>query len=86
MTVDLVSEDFDTFIELFQDGERIAFNDDGGVDLNSRLEDLALPVSGEYLIRVNELGDDGEGGYGIRLVNATPSISTSSSTSAASLR
>ena len=74
VTIDLVSEDFDTFLELIRDGERIAFDDDGGVDLNSRLEDFALPVDGEYLIRVRELNDDATGAYGLRLINATPPV------------
>ena len=74
VTIDLVSEDFDTFLEVLREGEVVALNDDGGVDLNSRLEDFALPASGDYLIRVHELGDDGEGGYGLRLLNATPPL------------
>lgn len=74
VTIDLESADFDAFLELVRAGESIAADDDGGTDLNSRLQDFALPASGDYLIRVHELGDDGEGSYGIRLVNATPPL------------
>ncbi len=75
VTIDLQSIDFDTFVELLWDDEVVASNDDGGVDLNSRIESFVLPGTGDYLVRVHELGDDDEGSYGLSLVNVLSQIS-----------
>jgi hypothetical protein len=65
------SVDFDMFLELEQNGQLIAVDDDGGIGLNSLLQSFVLPVSGEYLIRVRALGDFGSGSYSIDIKSST---------------
>ena len=69
--VNAESVDFDTFIELEQNGQLIAVDDDGGIGLNSRLESFVLPVTGEYLIRLRALGDVGTGSYSLDLKSSS---------------
>ena len=51
LTIFLSSDDFDTFLELFdEDGNLVASNDDGGGGSNSLLWNILLPETGEYSI------------------------------------
>ena len=65
------SDDFDTFIELEQNGQLIGADDDGGIGLNSLLQSFVLPVTGEYLIRLRALGDLGTGSYSLGLSSSS---------------
>lgn len=71
----LTSDDFDTFVQVgrLTDGgfEELAFNDDDGDSLNSRLV-FAVPAPGEYLIRVRPLSWGEAGAYRLSLEAAPP--------------
>lgn len=71
----LTSDDFDTFVQVgrLTDGgfEELAFNDDDGESLNSRLVFVA-PAVGEYLIRVRPLSWGEAGAYRLSLEAAPP--------------
>ena len=72
--ISLMSEDFDTFLELEFDGKVIVADDDGGEDLNSLLDDFVLPVSGEFIVRVHSYADEGTGSYALIVENNTPPL------------
>jgi hypothetical protein len=61
--IDIVSEDFDTYLELLDsNGSIIDENDDGGDGLNSRLF-FTAPASDTYIIRVRAFGGDATGDF-----------------------
>lgn len=71
----LTSDDFDPFVQLgrLTDGEfeELAFNDDDGDSLNSRLV-FAVPARGDYLIRARPLSAGEGGAYTLSLQPAPP--------------
>ncbi|HSJ24880.1 MAG TPA: hypothetical protein VK929_09445 [Longimicrobiales bacterium] len=71
-TVDLRSDDFDTFLSLglWADGnfQDLADDDDGGDGTNSLIRDWEPPQSGTYVILV-ESYDGGEGRYTLRVTS-----------------
>lgn len=71
----LTSDDFDTFVQVgrMTDGvfEELAFNDDDGETLNSRLV-FAAPERGDYVIRARPLSRSEAGAYTLRLQPAPP--------------
>ena len=71
----LTSDDFDTFVQVgrLTDGvfEELAFNDDDGETLNSRLV-FAAPARGAYLIRARPLSAGEGGAYALSLQPAPP--------------
>lgn len=71
----LTSDDFDTFVQVgrLTDGafEELAFNDDDGESLNSRLI-FSAPARGEYLIRARPLSWGEVGAYRLSLEAAPP--------------
>jgi tetratricopeptide (TPR) repeat protein len=70
VTIDLTSPDFDTTLTLVgPDGQEIAFNDDFGGSLNSRIV-ATLPGDGEYRILVRSFAGNG-GNYSITVNPAT---------------
>ncbi|MFW2342412.1 pre-peptidase C-terminal domain-containing protein [Brevundimonas sp.] len=73
--VTLTSDDFDTYLQVghLRDGvfEELAFNDDDGESLNSRLV-FATPARGDYLIRVRPLSTSESGAYVLSLQPAPP--------------
>lgn len=64
ITINLRSQDFDTFLALFNaDGQEVlAQNDDSGVDSNSQIQ-ITLPYSGLYRLFVNGYGASDLGDY-----------------------
>ena len=62
VTIEVVSDDFDTVLVLLDaDGELVASDDDGAGNTNSRIRtDL---TSGEYTVRVQPWSDFEDGGY-----------------------
>ena len=64
--VDLESDDFDTFIDLYQGTRWVAEDDDGGDGLDSRLV-YTLPASGEYIICVRSRYANRTGSYRLTL-------------------
>lgn len=70
VAVTLNSDDFDPIVRIGRmngdDFSELAFNDDWGGELNSRLV-FTLPESGEYVIRAAPLGQGGEGDYVLAL-------------------
>ncbi|NDJ74773.1 MAG: hypothetical protein GYB65_00825, partial [Chloroflexi bacterium] len=68
VTISLSSAEFDTYLELLDaDGNRVAADDDGGGNLDSRIEDFELPAAGEYTIVVRSFGGSASGGYTLAL-------------------
>lgn len=63
--INLESNDFDAFLTLYRDGERIQTNDDGGEGLNSRIERILNP--GTYTIEVSSFNNDGSGSYSLQM-------------------
>lgn len=57
VTVSARSADFDTVITLYLGGQEIADDDDGGYQLNSRIQDIRLPDDGIYTIELTAFGD-----------------------------
>lgn len=64
--VDLESDDFDTFIDLYQGTRWVAEDDDGGDGLDSRLA-YTLPAAGEYVICVRSRYANRTGSYRLTL-------------------
>ncbi len=66
ITVDLESDDFDTFIDLYQGRRWLAEDDDGGDGLDSHLV-YTLPESGSYIICVRSRYANRTGSYTLSL-------------------
>lgn len=62
------SEDFDTYLFLYDaNGSEIAFNDDGGGNLDSLIGPFMLPETGEYTIQANSFSRSATGSYFLTL-------------------
>lgn len=58
LTIDLESDDFDTYLYLYDAaGQLITENDDGDIDTNSQLVDVTLPADGTLIIEVASVFD-----------------------------
>lgn len=68
VTIDLVSPDFDTYLQLIDadTGELIDSNDDGGTGVNSKLS-FAVDASKSYVVRVTSFGSGRIGSYQLDL-------------------
>lgn len=67
VTVDMGSNDFDTFLGLFDgDGDLLDEDDDSGPGTNSRVQ-FTLPADGVYVIVANSLFGDQRGPYELTL-------------------
>jgi len=55
--IDMESDDFDSYLRLYRDGEEIDKDDDGGRALNARIQRRLSP--GDYTIEASDVGDDG---------------------------
>jgi hypothetical protein len=73
VTLDLTSADGDPFLELEFAGEIIAVDDDSGEGLNALIENLTLPASGQYTVRVS-MFEGAEGTYSLALSQGEPPI------------
>ncbi|MFQ6100623.1 MAG: PPC domain-containing protein [Anaerolineae bacterium] len=63
-----VTEDMDTFLELFApDGVRVMTDDDGGGDSNAEISEFELPLSGTYRIIARGYDDEDVGEYELTL-------------------
>ncbi|MEW6755795.1 MAG: pre-peptidase C-terminal domain-containing protein [Candidatus Latescibacterota bacterium] len=82
--VSLVSPDasVDTYLEVLRDGEVLASDDDGGENLNSLIEDLVIPASGEYLVIARSYGDAGSGGYVLTVTGGAAALAVRDSLTA----
>ena len=68
VTVELTSEEFDTYVELFgPSGELAAEDDDGGGGTDSTIRDHALDASGDYTVVARGYDDAEEGRYSLLL-------------------
>ena len=61
VTIDLMSDEFDCYLYLLQDGAEIARDDDGGAGLNSRIMRPLTP--GTYTVRVGSFMNSGAGNF-----------------------
>jgi len=77
VTVALDSEAFDPVVVVGRmvsgDFVELAYNDDFGGELNSRLV-FTLPEAGEYVIRATALGGEGQGDYSVALTQGPPPV------------
>jgi len=55
--IDMRSDDIDSYLRLYRNGEQIASNDDGGDGLNARIEEELAP--GEYVVEASAYGSEG---------------------------
>jgi hypothetical protein len=62
VVIDLQSDNFDSYIEVRQDSTVLAFNDDGGENVNSLLE-FTAPETGVYTVRVRSFIGNPNGDY-----------------------
>jgi len=70
----LTSEDFDAYLHLYNaDGEEIAFNDDGGGDLNALIVYKA-PEDGLYTVGIDSFQDGAQGSYTLSISHPTTTI------------
>ncbi|MFQ3567423.1 MAG: pre-peptidase C-terminal domain-containing protein [Aggregatilineales bacterium] len=80
VTIDLISNDFDTYLELIgPNGIEVARDDDSGQNLNARIENFTLPSTGTYTI-IARAFSSGFGSYDLTLVQvgaASPATSIS---------
>lgn len=71
IAVSASSDDFDTYLELFDANENsLAQNDDGGDGTNSRLAHV-LPSDGDYVIEVRDFSS-GEGDFSLEIEELAP--------------
>ena len=78
VTIWIVAEDnsFDPVLTLLDSaGSEIAFDDDSGPGLNSRIEGVTLPATDSYTIRVRSFSGSGSGPYTLTLVEGVPAES-----------
>jgi hypothetical protein len=70
ITISMVSEDFDTFLDLYDPFLfRVAMDDDGGSGSNSQISSVELPISGVYTIVARSFGPLQGGDYSLSLLN-----------------
>jgi len=55
--IEMRSDDIDSYLRLYRNGEQIASNDDGGDGLNARIEEELAP--GEYVVEASAYGSEG---------------------------
>jgi hypothetical protein len=75
VSIDLTSPDFDATLTLLSGGTRsqLIYNDDGGINTNSRIGPYVLPDDGDYQIVVSGLGVP-EGEYALTLNRVEPTL------------
>ncbi len=88
IAISLNSTDFDTYLNLYDsEGVQIACDDDGGIDVNSRIPAesgvFALPRTGTYTIRVGSFAAGGAGNYTLMLSGSCLGITTNPTDKAA---
>ena len=67
ITISLTAS-FDTYLELIdEDGNQVAFNDDGGQGLNSMIDNFRLPADGTYTIIARGFSNRASGIYNLSL-------------------
>jgi tetratricopeptide (TPR) repeat protein len=72
ITITMTSDEFDTVLSLLgPDGQEIAYNDDDGRSLNSRII-ATLPSDGVYVIQARSYGGMVSGTYTVTVQPATP--------------
>jgi hypothetical protein len=68
VTISLTSEDFDTYVRLLDpSGSELAYDDDSGGNLDSRIGPFTLPSNGTYTISVESFGGSATGSYNLSL-------------------
>jgi cobalamin biosynthesis Co2+ chelatase CbiK len=78
VTIDMISTEFDTYLELIgPNGVEVTRDDDGGQGFNARIENFSLPSTGTYTIIARAFGSGG-GSYELTLVRAGAASASSS--------
>lgn len=73
VTIDLISESFDTIVSLIAaDGSTVAENDDGPDGSTNSLLFARITDSGRYIIRVRSFGETGGGPFSLKLTRLRP--------------
>lgn len=65
-TISLTSEEFDTYLRVYQGETEIARNDDGGQGTNSSME-IELTSAGEYIVEVDSFNSSGSGAFALTM-------------------
>ena len=77
VTISMVSDDFDTYLELYgPSGAILTQDDDSGGDLDSLIRNVQLPSAGEYAIHARSYSSREAGQYTLSLSRGAPDIST----------
>ncbi len=77
VTIELISEDFDPFLELFEPSDTtVPFiaDDDGGRGTNAMIYNTRLLMTGTYQIYVHSFEDSGSGTYSLSLFSGTGTV------------
>ncbi len=68
ITIDLISEEFDTLVSLLgDDGTTVSENDDGPDGSTNSLLFARIATSGQYTVRVRSYAGQGTGAFSLRL-------------------
>lgn len=74
VTILMTSEDFDTYLELYEPGgDMVASDDDSAGDLDSLIT-FAVPSDGRYVILARALSDSGSGEFALLVTRATDNM------------
>jgi hypothetical protein len=72
VTIDMVSEEFDTLLRLIDpSGVEIASDDDSGDSFNARIEAFELPATGEYTVVASSFGSFSIGAYTLTIAGVS---------------
>ncbi|NEQ69394.1 MAG: peptidase [Symploca sp. SIO1B1] len=73
VSVDLISDNFDTIITLMaSDGSKVAENDDGPDGTTNSLLFYRISETGKYIIRVRAFGETGGGNFKLKVTRLKP--------------
>ena len=75
ISMDSLSDDLDPAIRLyFSSGQKLAYDDDGGADVNALLSEFRIPADGKYTIHALRLQKSQSGDYELRLTLSNPAL------------
>lgn len=73
VSIDLLSENFDTIVTLIaSDGSKVAENDDGPDGTTNSLLFYRISETGKYIIRVRAFGETGGGNFELKVTRLKP--------------
>jgi hypothetical protein len=73
VTIDVISENFDSIVKLLAaDGSKVAENDDGPDGTTNSLLFARINDSGKYTVRVQAFGETGSGKFTVKVTRLRP--------------